>query len=176
MIVSMVSEVRLVLNLKKAWFYIVCGARVYSPEDALLRKHSTSPNAGLMLVHRLRRCPNIKPRLGECIMFHGLVLLHISSWSTFCRALPAVDITASRFTCYTPPRGTVLWLICVLGNLCSLVIHVTVNWILESPQASTISRLNWFKQWVNLLHSPLSSEEIVILWNVTTSYINLRFQ
>ena len=73
MIVTVVSEVRLVLNLKKAWFYIVCEAHVYSPEDALLRKHSTSSMVGLLLGQRLRRCVNINPRLVECIMFSGLV-------------------------------------------------------------------------------------------------------
>ena len=31
--------------------------------------HST--NAGLMLGHRLRRCPNINPSLFECAMFAG---------------------------------------------------------------------------------------------------------
>ena len=45
-IVTMVSEVRLVLNLKKAWFYIVCEAHVYSPEASLLRKVGTLPNGG----------------------------------------------------------------------------------------------------------------------------------
>ena len=45
MIVTMVSEVRLVLNLTKAWFYVVCEAHVYSPE-ALLRKVGTFPNGG----------------------------------------------------------------------------------------------------------------------------------
>ena len=46
MIVTMVSEVRLVLNLTKAWFYIVCEAHVYSPEASLLRKVGTFPNGG----------------------------------------------------------------------------------------------------------------------------------
>ena len=129
MLVSMVSEVRLVLNLKKALFYIVFEAHVYSPGDALLRKHSTLPNVGLMLGHRLRRCPNIKPRLAEYrpIIVFWPGLLHISSWSIFSRISPAFDVTASRCICYTPPRGTVLWPICVIGDLCSLVIHVTVN-------------------------------------------------
>ena len=45
-IVPMVSEVRLVLKLKKAWFYIVCEAHVYSPEASLLRKVGTLPNGG----------------------------------------------------------------------------------------------------------------------------------
>ena len=31
------------------------------------------PNAGLMLVHRLRRWPNIKPPLGECPVFGGVL-------------------------------------------------------------------------------------------------------
>ena len=46
MIVTMVSEVRLVLNLNKAWFYIVPEAHVYSPESSLLRKVDTLPNGG----------------------------------------------------------------------------------------------------------------------------------
>ena len=33
------------------------------------------PNVALMLVHRLRRWPNIKPKLGQCIVFAG-------NWST----------------------------------------------------------------------------------------------
>ena len=30
------------------------------------------PNAGLLLVHRLRRWLNIKPTMGQCIVFAGL--------------------------------------------------------------------------------------------------------
>ena len=127
MIVSMVSGVRLVLRLKKAWFYIVCEAPVYSPDNSLLRKHRTSPNVGLMLRHRLRRCPNIKPRLVECIKFSGLVYFTSVRCPLSVELSPAVNVTASRFICYTPPRGTFLWLICLLGDLCSLVINVKVN-------------------------------------------------
>ena len=46
MTATMVSEVRLVLNLKKAWLYIVCEAHVYSQEATLLRKVGTVPNGG----------------------------------------------------------------------------------------------------------------------------------
>ena len=46
MIVTMVSEVRLVLNLKKAWFYIVCEAHVYSSEASYLSKVGTFPDGG----------------------------------------------------------------------------------------------------------------------------------
>ena len=129
MLVSMVSEVRLVLNLKKALFYFVFEAHVYSPGDALLGIHSTLPNVGLMLGHRLRRCPSIKPRLAEYrpIMCSGLV---------YFTAVPGPlspefhqPLMSLRHGAYVIllPEGQFSWLICAIGDLCSLVIHVTVN-------------------------------------------------
>ena len=41
----------------------------------ILANHSKtrrSPNVGSMLVHRLRRWPNIVPTLGESLMFAGM--------------------------------------------------------------------------------------------------------
>ena len=39
-------------------------------------KQIYSPNAGLMLGHRLRRWPNIKPAVGKCLMFAGKVRVY----------------------------------------------------------------------------------------------------
>ena len=35
------------------------------------RKHEPLPNIGLMLAHRLRRWPLIKPKLAECVVSTG---------------------------------------------------------------------------------------------------------
>ena len=37
-------------------------------------RHDTFKNAGLMLVHRLQRWPNIKTALVKCVVFAGLSL------------------------------------------------------------------------------------------------------
>ena len=47
-------------------------------------KHLTSPNAGLMLFHRLRRWANVKPTLGERLVFvkpfpAKLIYIHFQS-------------------------------------------------------------------------------------------------
>ena len=44
---------------------ILCGTE-YNPS-----KYDHSANVGIMLVHRLRRWPNIDPTLGECLVFAG---------------------------------------------------------------------------------------------------------
>ena len=64
-----------------------------------------------------------------------------------------------------------------LGDMCSwqLVFISDSRNIQKNPQDSTISRLNWFKQLINLLNAAYNSEEIVILWNVIACCIILKF-
>ena len=49
--------------------------RTLSPDHT--SKHNTLNHVGLMLGHRLRRWPNIKPTLLQCVVFAGKLILYI---------------------------------------------------------------------------------------------------
>ena len=69
--------------------------RIQTPAS---RRHWT--NAGLMLVHRLRRWTNIKPALSQCLLFCSYSILFFSVTRS-CVSLPMLP----RSTAYTKQTG-----------------------------------------------------------------------
>ena len=48
-----------------------------TPQMLYPSKHDTLNNVGLMLAHCLRRWPNIKPTLFQCVVFSGILYIRV---------------------------------------------------------------------------------------------------
>ena len=87
--------------------------------------HSTSPNVGLMLVHRLRRWPSIGPSLSRPRVLHQSI--HTSSTRGI-RLRPLSSRPLSQFQTVTPGAPHVLqWLAGDVGLMSVRFLHCLIS-------------------------------------------------